>query len=53
MVFEKRFIKMYILTIKLELSVSCAMQVDGEPWMQRPASVHVRRQGQALVLKHI
>ncbi|KAJ2946041.1 hypothetical protein O0L34_g4960 [Tuta absoluta] len=37
--------------VKIELDGSCAMQVDGEPWMQSPATIVIEPAGQALVLK--
>ncbi|CAH2037476.1 unnamed protein product, partial [Iphiclides podalirius] len=37
--------------IKIELSGSCAMQVDGEPWMQSAAVITMEPDGQCLMLK--
>ncbi|XP_028161560.1 diacylglycerol kinase epsilon isoform X1 [Ostrinia furnacalis] len=37
--------------VKIELNGTCAMQVDGEPWMQGPATVRVARAGQCRVLR--
>ncbi|XP_063533927.1 diacylglycerol kinase epsilon [Cydia strobilella] len=37
--------------IKIELEGCCAMQVDGEPWVQRPATVLVEPAGQGRVLR--
>lgn len=37
--------------LKIDLECSCAMQVDGEPWMQPPATVLLERAPQALVLR--
>ncbi|GBP41964.1 Diacylglycerol kinase epsilon [Eumeta japonica] len=37
--------------IKIELSGKSAMQVDGEPWMQGPATIMVQQAGCVLMLK--
>uniref|UniRef100_A0A2A4JRX5 Diacylglycerol kinase n=1 Tax=Heliothis virescens TaxID=7102 RepID=A0A2A4JRX5_HELVI len=38
-------------SIKIELEGSCAMQVDGEPWMQGPATILIEPAGQSLMLR--
>lgn len=36
---------------QIELEGSCAMQVDGEPWMQGPATILIEPAGQSLMLR--
>lgn len=38
-------------SLKIELEGSCAMQVDGEPWMQGPATILIEPAGQSLMLQ--
>ncbi|KAJ8728141.1 hypothetical protein PYW08_016526 [Mythimna loreyi] len=38
-------------SLKIELEGSCAMQVDGEPWMQGPATILIEPAGQSLMLR--
>lgn len=38
-------------SLKIELEGSCAMQVDGEPWMQGPATILIESAGQSLMLR--
>ncbi|CAH2236778.1 jg8539 [Pararge aegeria aegeria] len=35
----------------IDLDGCCAMQVDGEPWMQGPASIHIEPAGQSTLLR--
>ncbi|XP_052740182.1 diacylglycerol kinase epsilon [Bicyclus anynana] len=35
----------------IELDGCCAMQVDGEPWMQGPASIHIEPAGRSTLLR--
>ncbi|XP_013169355.1 PREDICTED: diacylglycerol kinase epsilon [Papilio xuthus] len=37
--------------LKIELSGSCAMQVDGEPWMQSAATITIEPDGQCCMLR--
>ncbi|KAL0893046.1 hypothetical protein ABMA27_014698 [Loxostege sticticalis] len=37
--------------VKIELDGTCAMQVDGEPWMQGPATIQIEHAGQCLMLR--
>ncbi|CAH2980291.1 unnamed protein product [Chilo suppressalis] len=37
--------------VKIELDGSSAMQVDGEPWMQGPATIHIEHAGQCCMLR--
>ncbi|XP_052759413.1 diacylglycerol kinase epsilon [Galleria mellonella] len=37
--------------IKIEMEGSCAMQVDGEPWMQGPATILIEHAGHSVVLR--
>ncbi|XP_072932000.1 diacylglycerol kinase epsilon-like [Epargyreus clarus] len=37
--------------VEIELNGTCAMQVDGEPWMQGPATITMEHAGQSLVLR--
>ncbi|XP_030020496.2 diacylglycerol kinase epsilon [Manduca sexta] len=37
--------------LKIELQGSCAMQVDGEPWMQGPATIYLEPSGQSTMLR--
>ncbi|XP_047517010.1 diacylglycerol kinase epsilon [Pieris napi] len=36
--------------VRIELEGSCAMQVDGEPWMQGPATILIQHAGQSMML---
>ncbi|CAB3230068.1 unnamed protein product [Arctia plantaginis] len=38
-------------SLKIELEGSCAMQVDGEPWMQGPSTILIEPAGQSLMLR--
>ncbi|KAM3964376.1 diacylglycerol kinase epsilon [Aphomia sociella] len=37
--------------VKIDMEGSCAMQVDGEPWMQGPATIVIEHAGQSLMLR--
>ncbi|CAG4979882.1 unnamed protein product [Colias eurytheme] len=37
-------------TVKIEMEGSCAMQVDGEPWMQGPATIFIEPAGRSHML---
>lgn len=37
--------------LRIDLEGSCAMQVDGEPWMQGPATILVEPAGQSTMLR--
>ncbi|KAI5651860.1 diacylglycerol kinase accessory domain-containing protein [Phthorimaea operculella] len=39
--------------VKIELDGSCAMQVDGEPWMQSPATIRIEHAGHSRVLRNM
>ncbi|CAK1547185.1 unnamed protein product [Leptosia nina] len=36
--------------VRIEMEGSCAMQVDGEPWMQGPATILIQHAGQSRML---
>lgn len=42
---------MVVHLLQIELEGTCAMQVDGEPWMQGPATVLMEPAGQSLMLR--
>ncbi|XP_059047110.1 diacylglycerol kinase epsilon [Achroia grisella] len=39
--------------VKIDMEGSCAMQVDGEPWMQGPASILIEHSGHSIMLRAI
>ncbi|KAK9508998.1 hypothetical protein O3M35_006420 [Rhynocoris fuscipes] len=38
--------------VKIIVKKKTAMQIDGEPWMQQPCDIHIKLDGQALMLKN-